>query len=106
MEAISNDLNMPQALGITWEMARDQLLSQEIKNTLFTSFNSILAITNNDKTPENDTIPEHITNQANLRNTLRLEGNYDKADTIRNEIKKMGYDIVDTGNEYKITRSQ
>lgn len=105
--AINDDLNMPEALGIVWELAKTPNKSKKISELLI-KFDTVLGLDleNSEKYLENnENIPEEIYLLAEERKKAKAEKNWSKADQIREEVKNKGYAIVDIPNgEIKITK--
>lgn len=92
--AINNDLHMPQALAVVWELLKDTEIPNADKRATLLMFDTVLGFNLADVLEE--IIPESITTLANKRAQARLEKNWSLADTLRQEIASQGYEIVDT----------
>lgn len=94
-EAINDDLNMPAAIGVVWEVAR---YSQKAKNLaeLLLKFDAVLGLKLAEKREEKKEIPEEILNLVKLRQEAKQNRNWELADKIREEIMQKGYTIKDT----------
>ncbi len=100
--AISDDLNIPLALGVLWKM----LKSQEKSNDIFLlakKFDSVFSLDLGKETKA-DEIPEEILNLANQRKIARENKDYAKSDEIRNLISAKGYTILDTKEGFEIKK--
>ena len=84
LQAINNDLNMPEALAVAWQTEDRSLLLK---------FDKVLGL-QIDKTAEKE-IPSEIQELMQKRETLRKEKKFAEADKLRDEIVKMGYTISD-----------
>lgn len=89
-EALANDLNMPQALAVVWEVAKSNIPSQDKRDLLF-DFDEILGL-DLGKTME---IPEEIKALIKQRESLRKQGKFEESDRIRKQIEKKGYSVND-----------
>ena len=100
-EIISEDLDTPRALALTWEVAKDTNLSPADKTATLLDFDRILGLGLSPKKVE--IIPEKISSLAEARNEARKNKDWAKSDQIRDEINSLGYDILDTekGQEIK-----
>lgn len=99
-DAINDDLNMPLAISILWEIVRNEEKSKQFASLLL-DFDKItgLDIENSKKylnELENQEIPEEILKLAEDRKRARENKQWDKSDELRNEILKKGYNIKDT----------
>jgi len=94
LEFINDDLNMPKALALMWNLIKDDKISNKDKYTLLLEFDKIFGLNlNKVKKPR---IPENIKKLAQQREKYRKEKNWKKADKTRKEIEKLGYKIEDT----------
>lgn len=92
-EAINDDLNMPLALGVVWEVIRYEKKSKKLADLLL-KFDTVLGL-NIDK-EENMEIPKEILDLVEQRKIAKNEKNYEKSDLIRDKIKAKGYLVKDT----------
>jgi len=102
LKAINNDLNMPQALALTWELLKDNNIPDKEKYGTVLGFDKILGL-KLDKVKRLE-VPEKIKELVRTREKLRQEKKFKQADKIRKEIEKMGYEIEDTKNKPKIKK--
>lgn len=98
LEAVNDDLNMPKALAIIWELVKSDYPSSAKAESLF-KFDEVFGLNlkskiSNRKTKEED-IPDEILQMAKEREELRGKKRFHLADQMRNRIKKMGYEIED-----------
>ncbi len=98
LEAINDDLNIPQALSIVWELVKSDYPNSAKAETLF-KFDKVLGLDlENAKDyikKEDEKIPENIQKLVEERKELRKKKRYHLADQVRHKIKKLGYDIQD-----------
>ncbi len=100
IDAINDDLNMPLAMGIVWEIARHEKKSGKIAELLI-ELDKVLALDliNSEmylKEYKDIEIPEHINDLLEQRKKARLEKNWELSDKIRDELKEKGYIVKDT----------
>lgn len=100
LDAVNDDLNMPLAMGIVWEVVRNQVKSKDFAK-LLEEFDKILAldIENSKKyLEEQETIelPEEILDLVNQRKEARENKNWAESDRIRDLLKEKGYLVKDT----------
>lgn len=100
-QALNDDLNIPQALAVSWKALKDKNLSEGEKLDLFMNpkygFDLIFNLNLNQipkKEPEE--IPEQIKKMVVERNQARLNKDFAKADDLRKEIEEAGYFIEDS----------
>ncbi len=97
---VFNDLNMPRAVSVMWEVVDDNKLSSKTKLELLLNFDKVFGL--GLSKIEADEIPEEIEKLAEKREQLRKQGEFEKADKIREEIRKKGYEIIDREEGYVI----
>ena len=97
--ALSDDLNMPKAIAIVWEMLKSNIPSSD-KYDLLMSFDDVLGLRLSEPFAEAvpEKIPEQITRLVGKREELRLQKKFTEADDVRKEIEKSGYILEDTPN--------
>lgn len=106
LEKINDDLNMPEAMAVLWEVIRDENLSAEAKLNLIYDFDKVFGLELDKITPEkNDAeIPDEIKTLAGKRSEAKANKNFKLADEIRNEIKEKGYELIDKKDGVEIKR--
>ncbi len=92
---VNSDLNMPQALALTWEMAKGDLPDATKKATL-TAFDQVLGLRLAEWSPTVDAIPKEVLALAQQRHQARLEKRWQDADQLRDQIMAAGYTVKDT----------
>ena len=98
LEAINEDLNMPKALSIVWEVLASGYPSSAKAETLF-KFDQVLGLSLKDSKQllqklEKE-MPESVQALLKQREKFRKEKNYKEADKIRDKIIKMGFKVED-----------
>lgn len=94
-EAINDDLNMPLAMSVVWEVARYPQKGRNLAELLL-KFDTVLGLKLEEKNEEKKEIPEEILNLVKLRQEAKKSRNWELADKIRDEIIQKGYAIKDT----------
>ena len=92
--AINDDINMPLAIAVAWDVAKEKNRSKDYYDLLM-KFDSVLSL-DLDKQEEVLSYPKEIDELLEKRKLAREEKDYKKSDEIREEIKKLGYDVKDT----------
>ena len=100
LEAINDDLNLPLAMGIVWELARSETKSKKIAN-LLAEFDKVLGLDleNSEKYIENQKkveLPAEVLELLEQRKKAREEKNWKLSDDIRDNLKEKGYIVKDT----------
>ena len=103
-DAITDDLNVPLALGVLWTMLKLPR-SKDVYNLALT-FDKVFAL-DFDKIKEQATpqieIPNDVKAMAELRLQARKEKNWAESDRLRDVIAYMGYAVKDTKDGYELT---
>ena len=103
-KAINDDLNMPSAMGIVWEVVRNENKSPELAK-LLSKFDTVLGIKIDEEVQaaNQEQIPEEIMELVKQREEARKNKDWNKSDELRDLINLKGYDIKDTkqGTEVK-----
>jgi len=95
-ERLEDDLDMPGALALVWEMVKDKDLSDGEKLGLIEKWDEVLGL-GLSKVEMKLEIPEEVVKLVEKRSRLREEGKWNGADSIREEIEKLGYVVEDKG---------
>jgi len=95
--AINDDLNMPLAMGIVWEVINQSNKSMKYAK-LLEKFDEVLGLKIKEIKQEEVVIPEEIKELIEERNLARQNKDWSKSDEIRDKIQKIGYIVKDTQN--------
>ena len=93
-QAINDDLNMPSAMGIVWEVVRFDKKSPKLAE-LLKKFDSILGLKIDKENNKEENIPEEILKLIEKRKQARENKDWNESDRIRDEIQSKGYQIKD-----------
>ena len=97
INAINDDLNMPQALSILWEVIRSDKSSGEKLATVL-KFDEVLGLSLKDShsiIQKQEEMPVEVQKMLDKREVLRKEKKFAEADRIREKILGMGYKVED-----------
>ncbi|OGH20306.1 MAG: cysteine--tRNA ligase [Candidatus Levybacteria bacterium RIFCSPHIGHO2_02_FULL_37_13] len=105
LKAINNDLNMPEALGIVWELVRSDYPSSAKAESLL-KFDNVLGLDlfQSQVGSRKLQVPQNVMEMVREREELRRQKRYHLADQLRNKIKKMGYNAIDKGKGTEIKK--
>ncbi len=112
MKAMDSNFNTSEALAGVFELIRElnRLVSKDklhnktlIKDSL-AFFDEISRIFGIDFAPKEERIPVAIMKIVGEREAAREHKDWAKADRIRNNLKKLGYDVVDTPKGPKVSK--
>ena len=102
-KAINDDLNMPLAMGVVWEVIRNEKKSPKLAK-LLEKFDSVLGLKITEKTKNEEEIPEEILKLVEQRKEARNNKDWAKSDELRDLINQKGYNVKDTKEGMEITR--
>lgn len=102
--AINDDLNMPAAMGVVWEVVRNEKKSPKLAELLL-KFDKVLGL-KIDSMPENNTeqLPEEIQKLVEQRNVARQNKDWAESDRIRDELQAKGYTVKDTKDGTEVSK--
>ncbi len=95
IEAANNDLNTPQSLAVMWEMIRSDIPSSSKAATII-KMDKILGLNLTELVGKKLEIPEKVEPLLKEREEARKNKDFGKSDSIRGEIKKLGFEVLDT----------
>lgn len=99
---MDDNLDSPKALALLWELAKDQNISDSDKKATILDFDKVFGF-GLDKIKK-DIIPEEIEKLGKERGEARKNKDWAKSDELRDEIKNLGYEVVDVESGYKISK--
>ncbi len=103
LEAINDDLNMPLAISIAWEVAKQERKSNKYYELLM-RFDKVLSLNLNEEPESNLIIPEEIIKLLDDRKKARENKDFELSDEIRDKIKEKGYAVKDTKNGQEVEK--
>ncbi len=95
LEAINDDLNMPVAMSVVWDVIKNPNKSKKLQNLLL-KFDEVLGLNLKDYKKEENILPEEIQSLVNERNEARLNKNWAESDRIRDLLIEKGYTVKDS----------
>jgi len=104
--ALENDLNIPGALAVVWEIAKSNIPSSD-KYDVIREFDEVLGLELGSyelRVTSEQKIPKEIEELVEKRNALRKEKKFDEADTVRKELEEKGYVVEDTSGGSSIKK--
>jgi cysteinyl-tRNA synthetase len=100
LAAINDDLDMPKALSIFWQISGDGALPAPAKKELFLKFDKIFGL--GFANVKAIVVPPQIKKLIQERQLHRQEQEWEKADKIRRKIEKAGWIVEDAPEGPKI----
>ena len=107
LDAINDDINMPVAISVVWDLAKNEVKSNDIYN-LILKFDKVLSLDLNkkqeDKKIKEENLPEEILEILEKRKKARESKDYALSDILRDELKQKGYIVKDSKEGQKIEK--
>ncbi|MFH0808667.1 MAG: cysteine--tRNA ligase [archaeon] len=97
---IDDDLDMPGAVAVLWELLRDEKANGKVGAVKKMDEVFGLGLFSEDEVE----VPSEILKIVKERELTRREKNWKRSDLLRNEIVKMGWKIKDVGNGFELER--
>ena len=95
-QAINDDLNMPLAMGVVWEVVKQEKKSSKWAE-LLAKFDTVLGLKIQEPIQKKqEEIPQEILELVERRKEARLNKDWAKSDELRDLIQSKGYEIKDT----------
>jgi cysteinyl-tRNA synthetase len=107
LDALNDDLNMPQALAVMWEVVKSPYPSGPKMRLLFT-FDRVLGLNLQEMSYQlrnaQQILPGHVQKLVEERQHFRKQRKFNAADQIRAKIEKLGYELEDTKKGPRVTK--
>ncbi|MCI0812854.1 MAG: cysteine--tRNA ligase [Chloroflexi bacterium] len=100
MERVNDNLDLPGALALTWEMVRSELPPQA-KLEAMKSFDDILGLDLN-RGERAYQVPQEVKLKVSDRSDKRTRDDYQNADAIRNALSEEGYVVQDARGDTRV----
>lgn len=96
--ALSDDLNVPQALAVMWEVVKSKDLASKEKRALIGIFDSVLGLDIEKATSPSTTlaIPQEVRDLVAQREQARSNKQFMQSDELRDKIERLGYIVQDS----------
>lgn len=95
LEAINDDLNMPIAMSVVWDIIKNPKKSKDLANLLL-KFDEVLGLNLANYEKKADELPEEIQALIEERNEARKNKNWAESDRIRDVLIEKGYNVKDS----------
>ena len=102
LAAINDDLNMPRAIAVVWDLLKDGGVGGKKKHAALIKFDNVLGL--GLKEMKKEVIPDDIVKLAEARLTARKGRDWKMADIIRARIKEKGYLIEDSDDGFRVRK--
>ena len=105
-QSINDDLNMPLAMGVVWEVIKQEKKSKQFADLLL-KFDTVLGLKIDCLLQKQKTeIPQEIMDLVEQRKEARKNKDWKKSDELRDFIQSQGYEIKDTKEDSQIIARQ
>ena len=95
LDAINDDLNMPVAMSVVWDIIKKQNKSKDYANLLL-DFDKVLGFNLDSYEKTEESLPEEIQKLIVERNEARINKNWAESDRIRDILIEKGYTVKDS----------
>ncbi|HVF63910.1 MAG TPA: cysteine--tRNA ligase [Casimicrobiaceae bacterium] len=103
LDQINDDLNLPRALAVSWDVLRGDA-QPAVKRATLARFDDVLGLGLSSWQPRSIDAPDDVKVMADARARARRERNYAEADRLRAALAERGYDMEDTPDGYRLKR--
>ena len=94
--AVNDDLNVSEGLAILWNVLKDDDLEPGEKLNLAYDFDSVFGLNLKEVRPQKEgIIPEEVLSLAEERKQAKINKNFADADSLREKIKSLGFEVLD-----------
>ena len=105
IKVINDDLNVTEGLAVLWELTKDKNLSPAEKLSTIYDLDKVLGL-ELDSLEETGTvdIPGEVITLADNRLKAKQDKDFALADKLRDQIKELGYEVMDTKDGYELKK--
>lgn len=103
LEAINDDLNMPVAMSVVWDVVKNPKKSKKFQELLL-KFDEVLGIDLKNYKKEEEKLPEEVQKIINERINARQEKKWAESDRLRDELVNLGYSVKDTKDGMEVKK--
>lgn len=103
-KAVFDDLNMPEALAVFFQAAKDPALSPADKVKLALDFDGVFGLRIAELLGKADEIPSEVQALVTARDQARAAKNFAESDRLKAELQAKGYRVNDTPQGTKVSK--
>lgn len=103
--ALEEDVNMPKALAVVWEVIRSDRPAG-VKRATLLAMDEVLGLGLATRAEKNIVAPEEVVQLADQRQDARRTKDWARADALRQEIENAGWTVKDTADGYTLLSSR
>ena len=104
-DEINDDLNVPRALAVAWEVLRGDL-APAVKRATLLRFDDVLGLRLAEWQPTREEAPPDVAAIADARAAARKSRNWAEADRLRAELADRGWEMEDQPAGYRLKRQK
>ncbi len=102
---IGDDLNMPKAIALSWDLIKDKNYSDADKKATLIDFDKVFGLDlANVPSVQSESVPPEVHALAEAREEARKNKDWSKADALREEIESRGFSVKDTEGGFEIVQ--
>jgi cysteinyl-tRNA synthetase len=101
---INDDLNLPRALALAWELLRGDVVDVRVARTTLAAFDRVFGLGLVEWRPREDAVPEAVQALAAARSAARAAKQWAEADRLRGELHSAGWEMEDRAEGYALKR--
>lgn len=95
LEVLNEDLNVPKALAVVWEMVKADIPTSE-KSAQLLEMDKVLGLELSKVIGQKIEVPEAVMKLVEQRENARRNKDFKRSDELRHEIKRLGYEVEDS----------
>ncbi len=103
-EAINDDLNMPMAMGIVWDVIKYPSKSKKLAQ-LLEKFDEVLGLKISENVKNSSDLPDEVKDLIAKRKQARENKDWKQSDILRDKISELGYVVKDTKNGMEVDKT-
>ncbi len=100
---VNDDLNVPRALALAWEVLRGDV-APAIKRATLARFDHVFGLALAGWRPKEETVPDDVRAIAERRAAARKAKDWAEADRLRSELAALGWTMEDRPDGYQLKR--
>jgi cysteinyl-tRNA synthetase len=101
---INDDLNLPRALALAWELLRGDVVDVRVARTTLAAFDRVFGLGLAEWRPREEAIPDAVQALAAARSAARAAKQWAEADRLRGELHSAGWEMEDRAEGYALKR--
>ncbi len=103
-QAMFDDLNTSKAVGVLWNMLKDESLADEDKYATLLEFDKFLGLGLGNLKKVEVIIPQEVQSLVDARALARARKDFQESDRLRDQIASLGYMVKDTPEGQKLVK--